>query len=491
MKKQLFSVVTILCLLSSCREIKKNNDPLAERLTTAAAKKDLAVFKGVLDAAHPSLSLYISKKRLDQLTDSIGNTILENITKGELYNKLAFLANEIGCSHTEVDFPEVVYDSLDNRPFFFPYPVCWVENKLLVNATGCDLPEGTEITSINGEPVATVMQDLMQYNPVEGWHRQTQSKLAADFFGTEYYFKYGPQSFFKLQVKDTGGITKTHVADPVNLNELKSRISDQVYYYDSKDLDYNFYCNDEKNYAYLRLSTFDFGSNIEQSGFENFCANSFELLHYKKSIKTLIIDLRQNGGGRLYNAFLLYSYLAKNSFKEYENVISRINKVPYSQYLDPGFLRSSAGDVNTRLEEEFYTKGNADYYKVADSIIDRWDPDKYHFTGKVFVITDRRVMSSASYFATMVKNSGTGKIVGDEATGGSSSGNGYTSLEYILPNSGIKLYFPYAHLVYSFRDKKNTGFGLKPDYLVPDDIESFKRNSDRQIRFVTDSLILK
>lgn len=490
MKKQLCLVVTICCLLYGCKESKKNNDPLAEQLTTAAAKKDLAVFKGVLDAAHPSLSLYISKKRLDHLTDSIGNTIRENITKSELYNKLAFLVNEIGCSHTDVVLPDQVYDSLDNRPFFFPYPVCWVENKLLVNATGCTLPEGTEITSINGEPVETILQELAMYNPVEGWHRPTQSKLAADFFGTEYYFKYGPQRFFNLQVKDTAGITKKYVADPVTLAELKSTISGQLYYYDNKDLDYNFYCNDEKNYAYLRLSTFDFGG-IEQSGFENFCSNTFELLHYKKSIKTLIIDLRQNGGGRLYNAFLLYSYLAKNSFKEYENVIARINKVPYAQYLDPGFLSSSAADVNTRLEEEFYTKGNTGYYKVADSIIDEWNPAKHRFTGNIFVITDRRVMSSASYFATMVKNSGTGKIVGDETTGGSSSGNGYTSLEYILPNSGIKLYFPYAHLIYSFRDKKNTGTGLKPDYLVPDDIESFKRNADRQIRFVTDSLILK
>jgi C-terminal processing protease CtpA/Prc len=98
-------------------------------------------------------------------------------------------------------------------------------------------------------------------------------------------------------------------------------------------------------------------------------------------------------------------------------------------------------------------------------------------------------VSAASYFALMVKNAGRGKIVGEETTGGAYSGNGFTTLKYILPNSKISVNFPYAHMIYSFKEKKNTGHGLLPDYHIPDSYESFKENEDRQVTFILDSLI--
>ena len=90
----------------------------------------------------------------------------------------------------------------------------------------------------------------------------------------------------------------------------------------------------------------------------------------------------------------------------------------------------------------------------------------------------------------MIKNSHRGKIIGEETTGGSFSGNGFTALKYVLPNSKISFEFPYAHIMYSFRDEKNTGRGLLPDYMVPDSYESFKKNTDQQYGFIVDSLIL-
>jgi len=243
----------------------------------------------------------------------------------------------------------------------------------------------------------------------------------------------------------------------------------------------------EKNYAFIRLPSFDFAGYQKIRAFEHFCANTFELLDKKKNISRLIIDVRENTGGRFYSAFLLFSYLAPKPYRAYEYVVSKIKRIPYSEHLDADFIEQEA--INDDLRNDFGVKRNG-YYYYTDSLIDNWEPDKHRFRGKVFVITNPVTVSSASYFAAMVKYAGVGKIVGEEAAGGSHSGNGFRSLEYSLPASGIKLVFPFAHIVYSFKEKKNTGRGLVPDYNIPDTYKSFKNNIDAQLDYILDSLKL-
>ena len=466
-------------------------DPTAQIISKEKAKEDIDVFTAVLKKAHPSLNIYISAERFTKLTDSIIASVNGDLTAMELYNKIDFITNEIGCSHTIADLPGYVYDTLQSRPYFFPYPVKWIDNRLLVNIVDHDLKEGTEITHINKKPVAEIIKSLMLYNSVEGIHRKTQQNAAADNFSLEYFYKYGQQKNFELVFKDTLGATQNTTADAVTLAEWNDRNNNYKYYFDPMDVDYDLAVFPKKKYDYLRLTTFKFEGTTKQNAYENFCANSFELLKNKKDIKTLIIDLRENLGGSLFNAFNLYSYLSNQPFNEFENVTSKIKTIPYPQYLDATFASGYEESINKRLENEFSKKGNESNFYLNDTLISQWKPDKFRFDGDVYVITNSNVVSAASYFATMIKNSHRGKIIGEETTGGSFSGNGFSSLKYELPNSKIVFEFPYAHIKYTFRDEKNTGHGVLPDYQVPDNYQSFKNNKDIQVSFIIDSLILK
>ena len=487
--KGLFVFCALLILgLAGCRE-KELNDPLAFKMTEQSAKNDFLVFKNILQSAHPSLSLYKSDQRIRFLFDSIDASLSGSISLKKFYSDLYFLCDEIGCSHTDVYLPDHIYDTLQNRKFFFPYPVLWIENKLLVNALGYDLPQGSEIVSINGTPVKQVLNTLLSYNSVEGFHRQTQVDLAAKDFSFEYYLNFGPQETFLLKVKDTLGITKTIVENSITYGEWNDRNSYDKYYFDGVDVDYDLSINNEKGYAVMKLPTFEFTGYQKQTAFENFCANSFDLLEKKKNIHKLIIDLRENGGGRLYGAFLLFSYLAKNSFSQFDYVSSKIKTLPYQQYLDNDFAAASKTDVTETLRDEFIKNKNGSYY-YADSLNTTWKPAAHRFAGQIFVITNAATVSAASYFALLVKKTGIGKVVGVETAGGSFSGNGFKNLAYTLPASHIKLMFPYAHIVYSHKEIKNTGRGVLPDYNVPDTYESFKNNNDKQLLYILDSLNL-
>jgi C-terminal processing protease CtpA/Prc len=462
---------------------------MQQEITVDAAKADLKTFSDILKKAHPSLNLYISAERFNTLIDSLNKSITETISLNDLYNKLIFIVDEIGCSHTGVQIPDYVYDTLDHRNYFFPYPVAFIDGKLLVNEEGLDLPQGTEITAINKEPVEDILHNIMRYNPVEGRHRSIQIEMAASQFEMQYYLSHGKKERFTIKTIDTNGISKTVYKDAVNYEKVVDH-SNNIYYFDAVDADYNCYFSKEKDYAYLRIATFAFNRTQQQDAFENFCNNTFELLKYKHPAN-LIIDLRQNSGGKLYNAFFLYSFFAKKPFREYDKVYSKIKAVPFKECYSDNFWASDEQSINDYLTNEFKQRTTDHYYAIPDSLISTWDPDVNHFNGKVYVVVNCETASSASYFATMIKNSGVGKIVGENACGGSYSGNGYQTLRYTLPQSHIKFYFPYAHMLYTFKDEKNTAMGLMPDYVVPNTYESFKNNSDKQLWFIVDSLVSK
>jgi C-terminal processing protease CtpA/Prc len=488
MIKNCVFILLLSIFITFCSDVATHN-PAQKKISSVKAKADIETLVQILKAVHPSLYLYQTEKRFNFIKDSIVQSVKEDVTMLELYNKTVFIINEIGCNHTNVELPAYMYDTLQNRAFFFPYPVKFIEDKLLVNVTGYELAAGTEITKINGVAVKKILADIAAYNAVEGLHRKTQQLLAAEDFGMNYFLKYGAQEKFELTVIDTNRKMSSVLEKPVSLSEWNDRNYSYKYYYDRVAVDYDFFIDEKKSYALMRLATFSFDGVEKTEAFENFCYNSFELLAAKRNIKNLIIDVRENTGGDLGNCYLLFSYLTNTSFTEFEKAVSKIKKLPYASYLSDDFSINKEADVNDKLAADFTPQKNKNYYILADSLIDNWSPAVNRFNGNVFVITNSRVASAASYFSLMVKNSGTGKIAGEETSGGTNSGNGFTTLEYVMPNSKIKLLLPYAHIIYSYKDNENKGSGVMPNYYVPDSYLSFKANEDRQVNFIIDTLI--
>ncbi|MBC7933851.1 MAG: hypothetical protein H7Y86_00635 [Rhizobacter sp.] len=486
--------VYIICwsifLLTGCEYADAGN-PFQKKIKQQTALQEFQTFRTILRSSHPSLNLYVTDKKLNHLLDSLQKTITAEVMVGELFSKYNFITNEIGCSHTYLGMPAETYDSLLNRSFFFPLPVKLIENKLLVNVAGNELVQGTEIIAINERPVSEILGQVAKYESVEGLHRKTQSKLAVESLAINYFYAYGKQTSFKLAIKDTLGLERQVTLEPITLNEWYSRRDEKIYYYDRDECDYDLYINENRQYALLRVATFSYDGVEKQTAFENFCKNAFELLYHKKNIPSLIIDLRENTGGDLYNSSLLFSYLCKEPFKEYEKAETKIRYIKQAGYLTSSFSLNKKETVNLKLTTDFSRTSSAGFYKMEDSLIGRWTPDKYSFKGNIYVITNSRVTSAASYFSVMVKNSGVGKVVGEETSGGNYSGNGFTNLRYTLPYSKIELVFPYCHLVYTYKEKQNRGTGLVPDFEIADTYSSFRNNEDRQLMFIRDSLLRK
>lgn len=485
MFRPVYIVAFLVLWLSSCGP-KPSIDPLTDTKSPADLQEDFDIFEGILRKAHPSIYSYAGPKRYMELFDSLRNTINYSTTQRDFYNKLFTYTNEIGCAHTMVMLPRKAADTLYNRALFFPEPVVLIGDRLLVNSDE-GLPHGTEILSVNGVSVKNILSRLAFYNAVDGRNPEAQRKMAAGDFGYEYYTWYGGSSPFRVQIRDTLGRRKDTNLLPVNLEVLRAR-ENGAYYFDAVDVPYSLHLDEENRVAVLRLTTFHYESDNQQNAYEDFLKNSFALLKRTPSIQSLVIDLRENRGGYLYSSFLLLSYLAMNKFSEYGSVSTRIRDIPYRSYLSGDYSTDYIEQLNEKLEKDFRHEGLTNRYQ--DSLIQVWTPQPDHFSGRVFIVTNANVMSAASGFAAMVQHSGRGQIIGVGTAGGSYSGNGFQTLEYVLPHTGMSFVFPYAKITYPFTHTRQE-CGLIPDHIVPDNEEAFRKNRDAQLRYILDSLMKK
>jgi C-terminal processing protease CtpA/Prc len=488
-------IILILCLFAATAVFNSclvNNDalPAEHTISEKKAKEDFKTFTGILKKAHPALYAYTPQQVFERFTDSLYKSISGSLSQRALYNMLSLVVEKISCSHTNVYLPAASVDAMNKLKYFFPYPVIVVDNKLLVNISGKELPRGTEIKAINNVPVPEILRSLAMYNSTDGMRNALRRRLVAGDFGYEYFLKYGPQNMFMTDCikPDSGARQSVEAVMPVTLEELNSRYRDEKYYYDATDVDYDFYRETDAGYAVMKIRTFEYSTYSKDRAFENFCENTFTLLRQSPGIKTLVIDIRENSGGNYSNCHLLFSYLAAKPFHEYERVSTKVKQLPQEDLLEDDYGDISGDDLHNLVNEEFYKATNGKYY-LADSVNELISPKLQRFAGTVFVVVNGEVNSAASYFASLVKNSGRGKIIGEETRGGAYMHNGFSNVVYKLPNSKIEFAFSVANVVHSFADKKDYGKGVVPDYIKPSTLEDFKKNEDSQLNFILDSLI--
>lgn len=151
-------------------------------------------------------------------------------------------------------------------------------------------------------------------------------------------------------------------------------------YYISGPFAHNFIANDE--IGYIRLSTFRNPVNSESLDF---------VLDKYKNTKGLILDLRENGGGAIFNVFQILS-----RFVETETLVY------YSR-------------IKSGADHNHFTDASGTYVQPHNGI---------RYTKDVVVLTDRGTYSSGSLLAIATKALPNLTLVGDTTGGGLGMPNG-------------------------------------------------------------------
>lgn len=232
----------------------------------------------------------------------------------------------------------------------------------------------------------------------------------------------------------------------------------------------NLFHIDENNIAYLRIPVM---THKEDALLFFETINKF--MNKAKSSKSLIIDVRGNGGGTRHLIKELAGYLVHPDSTYIVNATRQRGKLPLNEDLKDDlhnrFLFSKK-ELDYK-EQDLVDKFSEFHYFVLNG--KKLSKDKYHYNKPIYIMANEKSFSAASVFASVFKGLPNIKLVGINTDG--SSGN---SERFELPNS--KLRGKISTMV-SFQKNGQIldGIGTKPDIIIERNLDQIFWKEDYQL----------
>ncbi len=402
-----------------------------EKHTATELKKDVDAVKSYLEKKNPNLYWYITKTQLNKKFDSLKTTLTQPITNAEFKYKLACVLASIGDGHMTLKFdgaklyPEdrAKFDGSKISPIQkFVFKV--LDNKLYIIENRSEdklVTAGTEVLAIDNYPASKIISDLLLSLSSDGYNQTFKEFVLNVMFPEKYMELFGLKDSLSYSLKTNDGIRLLSLKSSPSANRLSSSVQLSNKNYSST------------KYAYLKVGTF---KNAFFDTYDTF----FKTLKQNRT-KNLILDLRDNLGGKHESMILLFSYLIdKPTF--------------FSQKFDKG----NSSDL---------------VYGSETPVV----PNEFKFTGKIYVLINGGTFSAASLIAANLQANTNATFIGTETGGGRNKCTGGTFDGMSLPNTGLLLEFGTQALVVPQKSNIN-GRGVMPDIPINYNINDIVSKKD-------------
>lgn len=451
---------------------------------------------------HPNLNWYISKEDLDFKFDSLKKTINQPLTPVEFYFKLQPVIAKIREGHLSLKIPVKKFNKkeikvLKNKKGLFGRFEYHIEDNHLFIVENKDsiqnINPGTEILSINDIKVSDYLERYRGLITSDGYNTTFQNHYLKDVFFNFYVAEKGIMDSAKVETLYNAERKTIHLKrESKNEEEIKKdklekkrteekKVKDFVASTSSYNRDFKFLDKDS-TIAYMKIKSFS-------SVFSNrFYKESFSKIKNANS-SYLIIDIRNNYGGSLYEINNLYSYLAPEPFVlvKPSQLTSRVTPFKTNYFrktnplvftlktlLYPGYFFIQAFNVHKG-------KDGIAYYKMKENKSTK--PKEDAFKGKIFVLINGTSFSASSIISSKLKYDKRATLVGEE-TGGANDGTvaGFYSYQK-LPHSKIDLPIGLL-LIQPNIDFANTQKGVVPDVEISESMQDILDKKDVQLDWI-------
>jgi C-terminal processing protease CtpA/Prc len=452
---------------------------------------DLNIYREIVETSHTGMYLYTSETEFDSLFSVAEKKISDNKIKNarQFYNLLAKLHTKLRCGHSNMFPTKQMFSEIDSSSqAFFPYKVKFIKDTLVVADNYGDIKKGTQIISINNKSIKEITDDAFLIISSDGYNTTLKYHELDKDFAIKYFLLYGPTSEFSIKIKPY----HTNATEEIKVTGIKGKELPDENEENTKPVDLQFI--DDKT-ALLTIRTFETETNKNQKKFFKFLKSSFKQIK-EKDISTLIIDIRENGGGDDGNDMELASYLINKPFREDKyRKLNTIDLPLYPEYLHQSWYQlmgvpknKSADAIKTKMHsqllKEFYKADDNHYYFKEKAIIKR-EPQEYLFTGKTYILISGNVFSGGALFSALVRDKTDAIFVGEETGGGYYRHTGTIPLIYELPNSGIIFSI---FIVINEQDVEQklvpNGRGIIPQIEIYPSVKDFVEGKDTVLDFI-------
>ena len=516
MKKIVLFFFTVL-LFVQCTSIKRHNAQLTDLISAEKLKSDVDFTYRKLQELHPKLYWYCTKKDLDYKFDSLKTTITEPMTSFDFFKKLSPVVAAVRQGHVVVYPPTKKMLKKETKALLkkgvgplsqFDFEL--IDEKLFVvknNSHDITIKIGTEVVTVNGIKPIDLIKEYSKFYSSDGFNTtlktSTSGKRFSSFFTTEnglkdsllYIFKYNDSLktiMIRRKKDDTTGTSakkiekKLAFKDKAKLKALRKKKRVNGYYSVEKNYNRNLnFLEKDSSVAVLKIKSFKIGDS------KTFYKESFAKIAAYKS-KTLILDLRNNGGGRVTEIADLYSYLAESPFVflDKSEVVSKSSLFKGAYFYGGSFGVKVLKIIFSPIIYSYILltvdKKHDGNYNFETQTKPR-PINKNAFKGKVYILINGGSFSASSIISSNLKGSKRALFVGEE-TGGAFNGTVAGFMPRVkLPHSNIQIRMGVMYMAPHFKTPAE-GRGIFPDMQIIPTIEDRIKENDPELNWILTDL---
>ncbi|HEX5245417.1 MAG TPA: S41 family peptidase [Tepidisphaeraceae bacterium] len=460
----------------------------AQELTVPQMQADFDLMRHVLEEAHPGLYRYSTKAQMDHNFDALRAKLSRPMAKAQFQVVVTETLASIRCGHTRMHWDPEKETAMRDAPTF-PLRVVFEGQRLMVllNQTPDDrtIRPAMELISINGQPVGDLVSQFWPVNYADGDIETAKRHDIAQDFAKDYWWLVGHPENFTIVARDTAsgrtvtarlaGVTEAHrlvnhnsVNDAMQAGLAKVRGAS----YEKRSLRFL----QDSDIAEIRIPLFigdDFPQWIE---------NTFRTIR-EKGAKSLIIDLRNNGGGEDSYGIMLVSYLTDKPFHYVDRATVRTITWSFQDHWD---AKPLSPEQLAHIREGLVPNPAGGYFvteKLQDSLGLK-QPAQTPFHGKVFILIDGGTFSTAADFCAVAHHLKLATFIGQETAGAYCGNNSATEPTVTLPNSNVRFGLPLCSSWNAVGDESNR-HGTIPDYPAETKTADLLRGIDTQLELAT------
>ena len=388
------------------------------------------------------------------------------------------------CGHTTAipskDFYSY-YKAARPKPMY-PLQVYASDDGLIVRYNESDDPKisiGDKIISINQESVTDISSSILGLIPGDGYNTTFKKHHLSLNFPSYYLFSRGPDYAFESGILDTNGKYSSHNFSLRSTGKTITRQGQQKSIRILKSDRHKALGSLSSNPTIGILKIYGFG------GSPTWYKTAFEEIE-KRKFQKLILDLRGNSGGNLFNASELLKYLLPDTFSmRFERKDQKIRFNGYSDMSIPmRFTISAFKWLSSRPQ-----KMRPTCQKINGRLINRFRfslSDEFRYDGKLLVLMDGGTFSAATIVAAMLKKKLKVPLVGEESGGGANGTNAMVVPILTLPNTKMRVFLP---LFYINQEMDGLpGRGLFPDLYLQPDVKKKVKGVDSELEYLSKNL---
>lgn len=513
-------VFLVFVALIGCGSVEKYNKHIQTSIPAEDLKEDVNYVQKKLVKLHPSLYWYISEQELNGKFDSLRANLKEPLTPNEFFFKISPIVASVRQGHmglrpltTKLEKKEAKILSKAGTGPLSQFKMIWENDKMYVlenKSQDSTIVKGSEVVAINEVTPQLIYSKYKNSYASDGYNttfipKQFQRRFSSflvNEIGVQdslnYVFKNADSTYtrvvkrFKEEPKKKDSLSQTQ-KDSIKLArkspEAKEKLKKEweqkrIYGYDYTAKEFNKtlqFIGADSTVAYLKIKNFSTGKT------KKVYEEVFTKIKEKQS-KTLIIDLRDNPGGRLNEIQKLYSYLVTEEFKfiNEPEVTSRtslfsnyFNQLPIISYpitvpLYPVFATVLVSKTKKKEDGKFY-------YKIKSS--KPMEANPLHFDGPVYVLINGGSFSASCIISSNLQATGRAVFVGEE-TGGAFNGTVAGRMPLLeLPNSKLPLRLGLMDIRPVHRTEQE-GRGIMPNVEIIPTLEQKLNGIDPELEYV-------